>query len=293
MNTTGKLWQCLASVVVLVFAANVSAHPDIDIQIEQITEQLGRDSRNTELLLKRGDLHRRHEEWSAAKRDFTQVREIWASNPMVDWYEGRMLVASGDFEAGRMLLDRFIAANPEHASARRIRAVAQWQLGLPLAAATDYRATIDLSERPSPALFRALIIALLAAGPEHVTAARQAVDEALDKFSREITILGLGTDLALSQGDAGAALSYLTRLPQRLDRLAQWKFRRGVWRCLDGQLDQAVADFADVLSTGSGPGGPRAGTWSMPHAALSGLTSIPTPQSCMDAVWQTLISQDP
>lgn len=66
----------------------VHAHPDLLLQIEGLTEQLERQADNVELLLKRGDLLRRHESRDLARADFKRVREIQPDNITIDWFEG-------------------------------------------------------------------------------------------------------------------------------------------------------------------------------------------------------------
>ncbi len=71
------------------------AHPDLQLQIDELSGQLEHEPGNVELLLRRGDLQRRHENWDLAREDFERIRKIQPDNKTVDWFEGRLDVQSG------------------------------------------------------------------------------------------------------------------------------------------------------------------------------------------------------
>lgn len=102
----------------------VFAHSDLLLQIEELTEQLQQQPDNVHLLLKRGDLQRRHQNWDLARADFNRVRQIQPENNTVDWFEGRLDVESGRSGAGISYLDRFLKTNPGHTIALQNRAQA-------------------------------------------------------------------------------------------------------------------------------------------------------------------------
>jgi predicted Zn-dependent protease len=77
---------------------------------------------NADLLLKRGNLQRRHGDWASARADFRRVREIQPDNKNIDWFEGRLDVESGRAAEGVQYLDRYLLANPDNAIALQNRA---------------------------------------------------------------------------------------------------------------------------------------------------------------------------
>ena len=114
------------------------AHQDLLLQIEQLDKQISKDPQNTELLIRRGDLYRRHGDWNAAEIDFQRVRKLSPDHTSIDWYEGRLLVTSGQNEKGIVLLTRLLEQDDHHSGAYRVRAEARWNLQQPLLAARDY-----------------------------------------------------------------------------------------------------------------------------------------------------------
>ncbi|NND45044.1 MAG: tetratricopeptide repeat protein, partial [Xanthomonadales bacterium] len=142
----------------------VMAHTDLQLQIAAITRQIEASPDAADLYLKRGDLHRRHQDWDAAAADFASVRRLASGLSETDWFEGRMRVDAGQFEAGERLLSRFLEANPGHTGALQARARSHWGQRAPGAAAHDYQQAIDRSESPAPALYRALVVTQVAMG---------------------------------------------------------------------------------------------------------------------------------
>jgi hypothetical protein len=60
------------------------------------------------------------------------------------------------------------------------------------------------------------------------------VDSGLERFPVEVSLLGLGTDIALSVDRADTAASYFEPLPAALRKLPQWQTRIERAHCLKG-----------------------------------------------------------
>ena len=159
---------------------------------------------------------------------------------------------------------------PSHAGAHRYRAAAWWKLGDPAASAGDFEKAISNSERPSPSLYRSLVITQFASGADYYPAAVTTVDAALQRFPVEVSLLGLAVDLALERSDTGAATVYMSRLPARLAGLNQWQFRAALLACMEGQADVAKSTFAKLASDTQGNVRHRSGTWNVSVEILSG-----------------------
>jgi len=267
------------------------AHTDLQEQIDELTRQLADHPDDAGLYLKRGDLYRRHQEWSNSAEDFSAVRRVNADHPLLDWFEGRMRVDAGDFAAGRNQLSRFISAKPGHAGALQARARAHWALGNPAGAAEDYRQAIRQSEHPSPGLYRSLVVTLAYMGPSRYPAAREVVDQALDLFPLEVTLLGLGAELAILDADIERVSGYLERLPPRILELGQWVYRTALADCVAGKAAAAGARFRTLIE--SEPNADRSTTWQAPLGTLTLLSEHPTPGACRAAALQSLATYPP
>lgn len=239
------------------------AHTDIELQIETITRQLEIDPGNAELLLKRGDLHRRHVDYEAAALDFAAARQADPGVPMADFFEGRLALETGALETALALLGRHLETHPEHAAAWVLHGRAELGSGAKGRAADDFTRAIQLSEKPSPEILRLQILALVADG--ETDRALAAVDAGLERLPDEVNLVGLGTDISLAAGQQGRAERYLSRLPPPLLQLEQWARRAEQAACLaeqtTGRQSQCRADaraqlqalIADLNSVGVTP----------------------------------------
>jgi hypothetical protein len=269
------------------------AHPDLDLQIEETSRQISLASSNTDLYLRRGDLYRRHQDWLNSARDFKRVRELEPDQAQIDWYEGRLEVDAGHWAEGDRLLSRYLESNEDFSSAYHTRAWARWQLSRPEAAAHDYALAISNSERPAPALYRSLVITQFASGGDLLTRSTITVDAGLERFPGEVSLLGLGVDLALADANADRAEGYMDTLSPGLSKLPQWTFRQAILYCLRGNMELAVAGFASLIPATGGQISQRSGSWTIPLELIEQLAVRADPQSCREAVLTLLRAQQP
>jgi hypothetical protein len=89
-------------------------------------------------------------------------------------------------------------------------------------------------------MYRDWSLALVAAGADHWNAARDVVDKGLELFPRDVSLLALGSDIALALNRPDIAMAYANRLPPTITRLDQWQARRVLADCL-GQENTASA----------------------------------------------------
>jgi predicted Zn-dependent protease len=234
------------SIVLLALAPAARAHPDLLMQIEALDVEIEAQPGNADLLIRRGDLYRRHLDYPASARDFATARQADPSNTSLDFYEGRLLLDRGDAEDSEALLSRYLERHPKHALAWVLRGKANIRMQAPEAAAGYFAKAIEVSDRPSPELYRLNVLALVAAGDSKLTKARSVVDSGLQRFALEVTLLGLGTDIALAQNQPEAAQRYMNVLPQALRNLPQWQERLKLADCL---ATAETADRAACLGT--------------------------------------------
>ncbi|MGH8034927.1 MAG: tetratricopeptide repeat protein [Lysobacterales bacterium] len=237
--TLRRAWLLIA---LAMLAAPAWSHQDLLVQIEGLDIQLQADPANADLLAQRGDLYRRHQDYAAAATDFVAARSAQPDYPLLDFYEGLLLLDTGQPDAAEKSFSRYLLNQPQHAHAWELRAQCWLALGLPEKAAEDYSEAVLHADQPSPALYRDWALALVAAGEDHWSQARKAVDLALRHFPAEISLLALGTDTALAQGLPGEAATYIERLPEAVARLPRWHDRLELINCLEGDVARDSAD---------------------------------------------------
>jgi tetratricopeptide (TPR) repeat protein len=207
-------------------------HPDLLAQIGRLDEQLQADPGNADLLIRRGDLHRRHEDYTAAADDFALARSLSADHPQLDFYQGRLALQQGDLSAAVSYFDRHLARHPDDPIGWRLLGEARLRQG-DTSAAADFERSVSVSATPSPDLYRQWILALLQA--DRQAEALQVIDQGLVRFGSEVSLLGLGADVALTIGDATRARLYLGQLPRGLEQRSPWSDRLQAVRCLEQQ----------------------------------------------------------
>ena len=231
-----RLLVRLACFLLLGLASPAWAHPDLLEQIEALDALLLADPNNSELLAERGDLHRRHEDYSAASRDFAAARASQSGYDLLDFYEARLLLETSQAAEAEELLNRYLLLHPQHAGAWILRAEIHLALSRPESAAKDYAMAVRHAVQASPGLYRDWALALVAAGESQWSQAGNVVDTGLERFPQDISLLALGTDIALAENQPQAARRYISRLPEPMTRLGQWQDRIALANCLDKQV---------------------------------------------------------
>ncbi len=289
VNILSGLHLCILALVLGVFSVfHAVAHPDLQLQIDLVTNQLVGDSDNTELLLRRGNLYRRHENWQLAREDFQHVRRIEPGNGEVDWFEGRMEVEAGQLQKGMALLDQFLEKHPDHAIALQNRAKGYLLTGQPLLAAQDYHAVIQVSQKPGPSLYGAGARAFIKAGSEYYPQAQAMIELGLDRFPGEVMLTGLATDIALAQADIDTAKALIHSLPEPILGLNQWQARLALLDCQAGREAQASQWFAAAAQK---HGQTRGTTGHLSETWLQSLARQPGAQNCTRAALAVLQDQ--
>lgn len=266
-------------------------HPEIDLQIQEASQQITQYPANADLYLKRGELYRRHSDLGLAREDLEKARTLEPSHRLLNWYEGRVALDARDFPVANQKFSLYIESEPAHAPVFYLRGMARDGLGQYLFAAEDYARSIGLSKNPAPALFRSQALSLIAANDWQ--ASGHIINAGLSRYPREVSLLGIAVELSLIRQDTHQALAYFTRLPERLRSLPQWRFRKAVWHCVSGEQEAAADVFRSLVAPTEPQQVSRTGTWDVPVAAISNLIEQPQVNACVELVKELLASQAP
>ncbi len=239
--------------VVLAAILPLSAHPDIDIQIAAVTSEIEKGSPGAELFVRRGELHRIHEDWAKAEADFDRAHATDEERAARDFHVGRMRLDEQQPRAAQELLTRFLRATPEHFPARITRAQARVQLERYMAAAKDYDIALSSNERlhrPSHYLERART--LLAAGKKQIPRALAGIDEGLQNLGPAITLQLEAIDLELARNNYDGAIERLDEIAERAKRKETWLSRKGEILEKAGRSGEAVRCYEQTLEAIAG-----------------------------------------
>ena len=239
--------------LLLAFAAVsvVTAHPDLDRQIRDLTLRIESDAGNPTLWIQRGQLHRIHRDWDLAESDFLRARKIQPDLDVVDYFLGGMKLEADQPKQARKLLDRFLARHPDHARALVARARTYARLDRPLSAAEDYTQALAAfdrdDQRPDPAYYLERSRALVAAGPQYAATALNGINEGLARWGPTITLELHAVELERTLGRHDAALARVDRLAAGTNRQETWLVRRGDILVSAGRKAEARAAYGDAV----------------------------------------------
>lgn len=211
--------------VFVLLSSTAWGHPEIVAQIEQLDREIAAQPANASLLLKRGDLYRRDGNYPAAHHDFSAAHRLDPSLSEFDFYAGRLALEMDDAVTAEEQLGRYLQSNPDNAAAWALRGEARLDLHQPIEAAADFGAAIKYSAKPTPTLYLQQARALNMAGRDYQAKALQVIDQGLDTFPLEVSLLGLGTDIALELKLYERAQRYIATLPEPITNLPQWQVR--------------------------------------------------------------------
>lgn len=202
-------------------------HGDLHEQIKQVTEQIAKDPKNAELYLKRGELHRAHQEWDQAQADYARAVSLDPGLSVVDFTRGRMFLEAGWAHSAKVSLDRFLRKQTNHVEGLTARARALVKLEQRLDAAHDYTEAIRHAPGGRPELYIERAQALAGEGEAHFAEALRGLDEGMQKMGLLVTLQLYAIDVELKRKNFDAALERLEKIAAQSPRKETWLARRG------------------------------------------------------------------
>ena len=236
------VWALVAWAV----TASLFAHGDLHEQIEAVTAQIAKEPGNAELLLKRAELHRAHEDWAAALADYDRVDPLAPGRTSLG--RGLVLLAQGKAREALAPLDECLHARPDHIEALVARGRARVQLRELAGAVADFDRAIELSRVFDPDVFLERARALTADEPPKYDEAARGLEEAIRRVGA-VPSLGLALcDIEVQRGRFDDALALIDKLRARSPRQESWLARRGEILLKAGQPDEAADAFRAALA---------------------------------------------
>ena len=95
------------------------AHPDILLRIEAATEQIAASGERADLLYRRGELHRLHDDYDNAWKDYERARVLAPKNGAYFFYTGRAWLQRGAPKKAIAALDVYLSGVWRFAAAWR------------------------------------------------------------------------------------------------------------------------------------------------------------------------------
>jgi len=211
--------------ILTVALGGVPVHEDLLDQIARLTRQIEQQPDRAALYFRRGELHRLHEDWAAAREDLERARVLDPGLTAADLAIGRVLNGAGEFRLAREALDRFLSRRPDHAEGLIERARARARLGERAGAAEDFTKAISRMEEPWASNYLERSEVLRSDG--RLDDAIRGLEEGLRKIGPAFPLLLALLDLELEAGRIDAALGRVDAVAALSERKDLWMVRRG------------------------------------------------------------------
>ena len=237
----------IALAAVAILPLRLLAHGDLHEQILAVTGQIAKDPKNSELYLKRGELHRMHQEWDLAQADYDRAAALNASLAAIDFTRGRMFLEANWPHSAKICLDRFLLKHTNHVEGFIARARTLVKLEKPLDAARDFTTAIRYAPSGRPELYIERAQALASAGDKHYAEALRGLDEGIERLGPLVTIQLHAIDLELKRKEFDAALARLEKIAAQSPRKETWLARRGEILLQAGRREEARAAYEQAL----------------------------------------------
>lgn len=235
------------SPVLLCLASAGFAHDDLVEQIARVTRQIDQDPGRALLYFRRGELHRLHEDWKAARADLDRAATLDPELAGVDLALGRVCNQSGDPRAARAALDRFLTRRPDHAEALIERARAKAALGERAGAVADYTGAIARLDEPWAENYLERAEVLRADGK--LDEAILGIEEGVRRIGAALPLQLALIDLEVESGRLDAALARLDAVAAASERQELWAVRRGDLLRHAGRTAEARQSYRKALAS--------------------------------------------
>lgn len=217
-----------AFVGAVIACGTLSAHPEIEEQIARINTEMQAQPNDARLYIRRGELHRLHQDWSAAFADFDQADKIDPDITDTQYCRGRAQLESGKATEALDSLKAYLVRVPNSAEGYAQYARALLALGKLDEAIVAYDKSLANRLSPRPEDYLEYAEALAKSGTSD--ASKQAVEVLRNGIEKLGSIASLETaaldiEIKLKQNDD--ALTRLDRLIAAANRPEAWLERRG------------------------------------------------------------------
>lgn len=228
-------------------APQVSAHPEIELQLANISAQIKNSPDDAELYLQRGHLHRVHRDWQAGLADFRRAGELDPHLHRVSRAIGRLLIEADKPNQALPLLEEYVRQQPEDPEGLILRGRAQAKLGASLLAAADFDGALPKLQRPTPVLFIERAKILLDAGDQYRPRALSGLGEGIDRLGDLYTLHRFAAEIEIASGQTDAALQRVRQLTKKFEKNLSWRILEAELLASIGRADDALAAYRKAL----------------------------------------------
>ena len=240
----------ISLLLLIIWSGSSRAHVGVDSSIERYNALINDQPDQSELYLKRGELHRENRHWQLAWADYQQAQRLAATpgqQQEILFCMGRMQLQAGRPEQASPLLEQVLQQNPDYIRARLNLARTYLALNRPGQAVEQMDRYIVLLKRPSPDFYLERAQMAQALGPDGYAQLVQGLDDGVNALGPIVTLLGKLIEVHLEQGDTEKALTRFEQLSPLLKSLPTWQAKKGDIHRAAGDQRAAERSYEQAL----------------------------------------------
>lgn len=207
------------------FGSAAWAHPDADDTLAALNREAPPASCDASAELRRGDLERRRQNWSAAATAYDLAQLCAPDLDVVELHRAALHLDTSAPERALVVLAPYVDRHPDSARAHELRARALAQLHRPREAIEDYAKAVAKDPTLQPDLI--LSLAKLQVSNGQTNDAVITLDNGLTHLGAVPALLHLATHLDRAAGRYDNALKRLDRFGATLQHQQVWLVERG------------------------------------------------------------------
>lgn len=239
MIRTNTVRQLTASLLLLpLLWLSASAHEGLHERIEAATKAIKKDPKNAQLYLERAELYRQHSAFALASRDLDSAEKLAPDMAVVGLFRGKLLLSSKKPAKAEMLVEKFIAGNPDNYEGLVTMSDIKLALKKDADAIPFLTRAIDLSPRDSIDLYieRAQLQLKVGRGEDAV----KGLDDGMAKLGRLIAFESAAIDIEVARKNFSGAVARLDGVIEQMPRPWTFLVRKGEVLLMAGRGCEAV-----------------------------------------------------
>ena len=226
---------------------SLSAHGDLDIQIERISKRIEKDADNASLYLKRGQLYAQHNEPKKSKQDYLFARNLDENLLITDLLLAQLFADNNEAEAALPFVNLFLKNHSNHSIALITRAKIYQQMRQPELCQKDLENALAHLAEPNPSHFISISEAVLLKDDSNITEALSWLKKGEERFGFDIVLKSKEVEYHLQSKKYNNAILTIDEIMEHFQRKEKWLFQKATIYEKSGEVDLAKTHYAATL----------------------------------------------
>lgn len=212
----------------LFFHPSLSAHGDLDLQIERISSRIEKEPNNANLYIKRGQLYNQHKEPKKAKQDYFLARNLDSNLLITDLLLAQMFADNSKASAGLPYVNLFLENHTNHSIALITRAKIYQHIGQPELCQKDLATAMAHISKPTPSHFVSIAEAVLLTDDSNIAEALSWLEKGEEQFGFDIVLKSKEVDLYVQSKQYENAILTIDEIMEHFPRKEKWLFQKAI-----------------------------------------------------------------